>query len=283
MEKRTCKKCGVNYYYDSEYCYGCLRKMELDEISSLTDDEIQNEYLKIAHKIIETGELDKELRKRLITLMMACEKVNPQLQVVCAKFKIYEVPEVFIGAEKVVVDKLNEMWLEDGKKDYKLRTALEMATGEEESIARCSKECYELILDDFEIDDYDISKIKLNIVTPDGETISIKDFWGPFIDEDCLPYEMMGKKRKDNGKEATYRVGKRISAFLPRLSEFEEVNAYGGYAAWDFDDFESCEKCDGELEHIAQISGVPFHFDDGNFFISKCKDCGKYVVQYFQT
>ena len=283
MEKRICKNCGSAYYFDAEYCMFCQEKLEVERIGQLSDVEVENEYNRIIEAIINSASLSKENEKHITRLMMAKGNAPLNLQAVCAKFDIYDIPEVFIGAENVIVEELNKKWLAGGKKNYSLLTALEMAQGKEESISRCSTECYELIPEDFEIDDEDFSKVKLNIVTPEGKNIEIEDFLGPFINEDDMPYEMIGKEREDNGREVTYRVGERKSAFLPRFSDFTQTNTYGGYTPWDFDDFESCEECDGEMEHIAQIGGVAFHFDEGVFFISKCKDCGKYVVQYFQT
>ena len=211
---------------------------------------------------------------------MVCDKVNPQLQVVCAKLDVYDIPEVFIGADTLVVETLEKKWNESDKNDFGLKIALDMAHGCDESIERCSRLCYELSPDEFTISDDNVSKVKLRIITPERESIEFEDFYGDLI-SDCLPYEMIGEERPDNGTVVTYRPGRKLSAFLPRLSDFG-VNAYGGYAAGDFWDFEMFDACDGYLEHVAQIDGKPFHFDEGMFLISRCVECKKYVIQYFQ-
>lgn len=281
MEKRICKRCGDVFYFESEYCMSCKGKIELERLGNLSEGEIQNEYAQIAKDILDSGKLEKTVAERLKNLMMVCDKANPRLQVVCAKLDVYDIPEVFIGADSMVVAVLEKKWSEGGKKNFDLKNALDMAKNCEESITRCSTECYELIPDEFDIPDDDVSKVKLRIITPEGKSVEFEDFYGDLVN-DSLPYDMIGKERPDNGIVVTYRQGRSISAFLPRFSEFG-VNAYGGYAAWDFDDFETCDVCDGDLEHIAQIDGKPFHFDDGKFMVSRCKDCGKYVIQYFQS
>jgi hypothetical protein len=207
--------------------------------------------------------------------MMVDENVSLNLQALCVKLGLTDIPEIYYGANDKIINDLEELKNSKNPRDYSLESCYSVATGKEDWLNICNKDCYELVADDFEIDEDELpSKIKLNIEDASGKSYKIDNLF------ECLDEDMLeGAKAKE---VVTFRVKNKVSPFLPRFND--RSNTLGGYLCEDFDsEYDECEKCDEEMQHLAQLNAKQFGFEEGCFQLSICPDCHHIQVRFEQT
>lgn len=282
LERKICKRCGDTIYSDIDYCLDCLEYLEVERLSSLNQKDFDLELAGFIANLMKDKKFTTESENKLEAFMMARFFVSPALQIICAKLSLADVPEVFYGASRKVRNYLKKVDEANNHKDWRFMSLLQMANGECEEFGICTEDCYELIADPFTLNDDDLcSKIKLNIVDQKGKVYEIEDFLG-FCADDIMPYEMIGKERVDSGKVITFRVGKKVSPFLPRFSE--RFNTLGGFLCKDFENpYDECEMCGKGRLHFAQLDAKQFGFGEGCLQLGICKNCGDIQIRFEQT